>query len=46
MVKKILLQLSPFLYNKVKNYATDNEISVVGAIRLILTQFFKDKNSY
>ena len=41
-MKSLLLSLTEGLYKKVKDYADDNGISIVGAIRLIINQFFKD----
>lgn len=43
-MKSLLLSLTEGLYQKVKGYATDNGISIVGAIRLIINQFFKENN--
>jgi hypothetical protein len=42
-MKAILLTLTQDLYKKTKEYARENGIPIVGAIRLILNQFFKNK---
>jgi hypothetical protein len=41
-LKKILLSLNLWVYGKLKEYADENGITVVGAIRLIINQFFKN----
>lgn len=42
-MKALNLQLSDGLYDKTKSYADGREIPVVGAIRLILSEFFRNK---
>jgi hypothetical protein len=42
-MKPILLKLNLWIYGKLKAYADENGITVVGAIRLIINQFFKNK---
>lgn len=45
LIRKFTIRLKPHLYNKLKIYADDNGFStVMGLIRFILTDFFKDKN--
>lgn len=36
-------RLSKWLYNQVKIFAKDNDISIMDAIRFILNQHFKNK---
>ena len=43
MFKKILLRIKPRLYNQIRIYADDNGMTVSGAIRFILSQFFINK---
>jgi hypothetical protein len=42
-MKGFLIKMTFGLYHKLEAYADDNEISISGAIRFILTQFFKEK---
>ena len=42
-MKVLKLELSDHLYDKTKLYADDREIPVVGAIRLILSEFHRNK---
>jgi len=42
-MKSILLRINPWLYGKIKTYADERNISVVGAIRLMLNEFFRNK---
>lgn len=43
ILKALNFKLTDWLYGKVKLYARDREIPVVGAIRLILSEFFRNK---
>lgn len=40
-MKKFTLSIQEGLYEKLKTYAKENGISMLGAIRYILNQFFK-----
>lgn len=42
-MKALKLELSEHLYDKTKVYADDREIPVVGAIRLILSEFHRNR---
>jgi len=42
-MKPLLLRINTWLYGKIKIYAQERGIPVVGAIRLILTEFFRNK---
>lgn len=42
-MKGLFIRLTTGLFNKLKEYAKENEITVTAAIRLILIQFFKEK---
>lgn len=42
-MKYFEMAISFFYYDKVKAWAKDHETSVVGAIRFMIIQFFKDK---
>jgi hypothetical protein len=44
-MKALLLELNLWLYGKIKMYAEERGISVVGAIRLILSEFFRSKST-
>lgn len=46
ILKAINLQLSEHLYDKTKVYADEREIPLVGAIRLILSEFFRNKTTF
>jgi hypothetical protein len=43
-VKAINLQLSERLHGKIKAYADNREIPVVGVIRLVLSDYFRNKS--
>jgi hypothetical protein len=40
---KFTIRLGVALYTRLKEYANREEITIMAAIRQILTQFFKDK---
>lgn len=40
---KFTLRLKNTLYDKIKQYAEGNGLTIVGAIRFILNQFFANK---
>jgi len=40
-MKPILISLNFWIYEKLKLYADENGLTVVGAIRMIINQFFK-----
>lgn len=42
-MKALLLEINLWLYGKIKIYADERGIPVVGAIRLILSEFFRNK---
>lgn len=42
-MKTILITLNPWLYGRLVEYAKENGISIRGAIRSIIHQFFKGK---
>lgn len=42
-MKKMLLTITEGLYTKIKSYAAEEETTILGAIRLILIKFFKEK---
>jgi len=44
-VKAINLQINDWLYGKIKPYADDRGMGVVVAIRLILSEFFRNKGN-
>lgn len=39
MIKKLTIRLKGALYNKLRIYAEDNDLTIVGAIRFIINQF-------
>jgi len=41
---KFTLRLKYNLYKRLRTYANDNGINIADAIRMILTDFLKDKN--
>lgn len=43
-MKQLALRLNFWLYEKVEVYAKEHGIPVVGAIRLILTDFFRNRS--
>ena len=43
-MKKILLSLSQWHYDRLKQFASDNGIGIIPAIRMIINQYLKDKN--
>jgi hypothetical protein len=42
-MKKFTVRFRETIYERIKKYAVQEEITVMAAIRQIITQFFKDK---
>jgi hypothetical protein len=42
-MKKFTVRFRETVYERIKKYAAQEEITVMAAIRQIITQFFKDK---
>ena len=43
--KRVSFSLNFWVYEKLKDYANQNGLSVVGALRMIVNQFFKNTNT-
>jgi len=42
-MKKLKITINLWLYEKLKNFAQENGMSVMAAVRFIINQFFKPK---